>query len=311
MAKTLVTGGAGFIGSHLCERLLAKGDEVIVLDNFSSGSRANLANLGDKLHIIEDSLLNVKAHETALSGVTRVYHLAALISGYDSLHDPEAYVDVNTVGLLRLIEVLRGLKDVRLIFASSSTVYGNNPNPPCSETDSPSPLTMYALSKYNGEHTLSIYQSLYEFDYVCLRLFNVYGPRQSPNHPYANVTCKFSHAAANGQSVLLYGDGEQSRDFVYVDDVVDALLLVSDNSQHQLYNVGTGQDASINDLLREAGRAGGKPLEVERRGDWPNDIRAIRADISRIQEEFDFCPKVQLADGIDHTVQFFRNQAGA
>lgn len=305
--KVLVTGGAGFIGSHLCDRLIGGGTDVIVLDDFSSGARENIAHLGGRVRIIEDSLLNIAAHADALAGVTRIYHLAALISGYDSLNEPETYVDTNLVGMLRLIDVAKGLPGVRIMFASSSTVYGNNPAPVCSEASEANPLTMYALSKLTGEHTLRLYSELHGFDYVCLRLFNVYGPRQSPDHAYANVTCKFSYAAATGGSVRLYGDGEQSRDFVFVDDVVKAFMLVSEpGSRHKIYNVGTGADASIKTLLREAERIGGGALAVEQHAAWANDICVIRADVSRLEQEFGYRPEVKLTDGLARTVEFFR-----
>jgi UDP-glucose 4-epimerase len=305
--KVLITGGAGFIGSHLCDSLINAGAEVIILDDFSSGQRENIAHLDGRVRLIEASVLDIARHREALTGVTRIYHLAALISGYDSLHEPEAYVDTNLVGLLRLIEVARTLPGVRIIFASSSTVYGNNLAPVCSETSEVNPLTMYALSKLTGEHTLRLYGELHGFDHVSLRLFNVYGPRQSPNHPYANVTCKFSYAAATGGGVQLYGDGEQSRDFVFVDDVVEALMLVSEpGSRHKIYNVGTGAAASIKTLLREVEKLAGSELEVKRHAAWANDIHWIRADVFRLEQEFGYRPRVTLADGLARTVEYFR-----
>ena len=307
MTKVLVTGGAGFIGSRLCERLLERGDEVLILDDFSSGSRDNIAHL--KLQVIEDSVMNIQAHRDTLRGVERVYHLAALISGYDSLNDPESYIDLNLSGLARLLDVARDWPGARMVFASSSTVYGNGTEATRSENTPPAPLSMYALSKLAGEHMLAMYAPLRGFSHVSLRLFNVYGPRQSPHHPYANVTCKFSHAAAHGDSVRLYGDGAQSRDFVFVDDVVDAFLLVSDQSRDTIYNVGTGVDASIKTLLQEVERAADCRLEVEQMPPWPNDINAIRADISRIHDEFGFQARVALPEGLKRTVEWFRDDA--
>src|SRR5690606_1162311 len=222
--KVLVTGGAGFIGSHLCDRLVAEGHDVVVYDDFSSGHLDNLAGCIDKIKVIDDSILNIGSYNDELDGVERIYHLAALISGHDSLFEPEQYHKTNIVGLLRLIDVARRLDNVRIVFASSSTVYGNEGNPVKHESQQAAPLSVYALTKYMGEHTLALYQELYDFDWVALRFFNVYGPRQSPDHPYANVTCKFAHAAAHGLGVKLYGDGEQTRDFIYVDDIVDSML---------------------------------------------------------------------------------------
>jgi UDP-glucose 4-epimerase len=244
----------------------------------------------------------------ALEGVQRVYHLAALISGRDSLYQPEAYERVNVVGLLRLIEVVRKLEGARVVFTSSSTVYGNAGDPIKRETQQAAPLSIYALTKYVGEHTLSLYRELYEFDFVALRLFNVYGPRQSPNHPYANVTCKFAHAAATGGGVKLYGDGEQTRDFVHVDDVVSALLAVSEGSRERIYNIGTGEDISIRRLLDTVRDLAIHDLPVEQCDPWPNDIRRIRADVSRFEGEFGFRPRVGVEEGLRGTVNWFRSR---
>lgn len=306
--RTLVTGGAGFIGSNLCDRLLELGHEVVVYDDLSSGSLENLAGIRDQIELIQADILDIGAHMKALEGVQRVYHLAALISGRDSLYQPEAYERVNVVGVLRLIEVVRKLEGARVVFTSSSTVYGNAGDPIKRETQQAAPLSIYALTKYVGEHTLSLYRELYEFDFVALRLFNVYGPRQSPNHPYANVTCKFAHAAATGGGVKLYGDGEQTRDFVHVDDVVSALLAVSEGSRERIYNIGTGEDISIRRLLDTVRDLAIHDLPVEQCDPWPNDIRRIRADVSRFEGEFGFRPRVVVEEGLRGTVNWFRSR---
>jgi UDP-glucose 4-epimerase len=305
MAKVLVTGGAGFIGSHLCERLVNQGDEVVILDDMSSGACENLAAIDDSVRLIEDSLLNIGSHADELTGVTRIYHLAALISGYDSLADPEPYIQANLTGVSRLIALASCLPGARIIFASSSTVYGNGTDEARTENTPAAPLSVYALTKYAGEHLLNMYGQMHGLNHVSLRLFNVYGPRQRPDHPYANVTCKFSHAAAVGGGVELFGDGRQSRDFVYVDDVVDALVAVSAGGRHRIYNVGTGIEHSIERLLQEVENAAGRRLEVRQRPAWPNDIRRIRADISRMAEEFGFRPRVSLAEGLRRTTDYF------
>ncbi len=305
MTRVLVTGGAGFIGSHLCDRLAARGDEVVVFDDLSLGRRENLAQLPG-VRFINDSILNIGRYTAELQGVTHIFHLAALISGYDSLRTPDAYFEANVTGMLRVLELARDLSKPRVVFASSSTVYGNRSEPTCKETDNPSPVTLYALSKLAGEHLLEMYRELYDYEFCALRLFNVYGPRQNPRHPYANVTCKFSHAAAGDRRVKLYGDGAQTRDFVHVDDVVAAMLRVSEATPSRLYNVGTGRDASIRTLLSTVEQVSGTTLEVEQCSPWSNDIRAIRADVSRAERELGLQAQVELQRGLRSTVEYFR-----
>ena len=305
----LVTGGAGFIGSHLTDALLANGHRVVALDNFVSGKRENITQVRGDLTVIEGDVRLIGGFADEIPEVDAILHLAALISGYDSLETPEDYVDVNLGGLLRVIEFASERRVPRIVFASSSTVYGNQGASALNETTPPDPLTVYALTKLTGEHLLKLYGAMRGFSHCSLRLFNVYGPRQAPDHPYANVTCKFSHATANGLPVTLFGDGEQSRDFVYVDDVVRAFLAVLDGSREAIYNVGTGQGARINDLIAALGAISGRPLEVERHPPWPNDIRSIRADTARFTGEFGFHPEVALSDGLARTVDFFREQS--
>lgn len=303
--RILVTGGAGFIGSHLVDRLVAAGQDVIVLDNFSSGSRKNIAQHEGQIEIIEANVLDIRDHAHLLKGVGTIYHLAALISSHDSLVEPETYWNANINGLLRLIDVLHA--KTRIVFSSSSTVYGDQGDVgPLSETTIPDPLTAYAATKLAGEHTLSMFGAFHGFSHVCLRLFNVYGPRQSPDHPYANVTCKFAEAAANGRGISLFGDGEQSRDFVFVDDVVDAFMAVGEKASQAVYNVGTGSGTSILKLISTLSELSEKPLEVDKQPAWSNDIRAIRADSSRLQDEFGLSAKTSIEDGLRRTVEWFK-----
>jgi UDP-glucose 4-epimerase len=278
---------------------------VTVLDNFCSGKRENLADAKGDLRVIGGDIRSIGDHAEAIGPVDGIIHLAALISGYDSLADPDAYEDVNIRGLQRVIEYAAANSVKRIVFASSSTVYGNREGVVLTETVPPEPLTVYALTKLTGEHLLRLYGNMHGFSHCSLRLFNVYGPRQATDHPYANVTCKFSHAAANGLPVKLFGDGEQSRDFVFVDDVVRAFMAVLEDSVEEIYNVGTGRTAKINDLIGELGQISGKPLSTEQCPPWPNDIRSIQADTSRFASEFGFAPEVGIGEGLARTVEFF------
>jgi UDP-glucose 4-epimerase len=269
-----------------------------------------LAQASGEMHVIEGDIRSIADHADAIGPVDGIVHLAALISGYDSLADPDAYEDVNVRGLLRVIEYAekRGVK--RIVFASSSTVYGNREGVALTERISPEPLTVYGLTKLAGEHLLRLYGNMHAFSHCSLRLFNVYGPRQATDHPYANVTCKFSHAAAHGLPIKRFGDGEQSRDFVYVDDVVRAFMTVLEGSAVEIYNVGTGRTAKINGLIDELGRISGKPLDIEQCPPWPNDIRSIQADTSRFASEFGFAPTVGIREGLTRTVEYFQSSEG-
>lgn len=302
MSRYLVTGGAGFIGSHLCDALVERGDDVVILDNLSSGNLDNLRHVSDKITFVQDDV------NEALSKINgtfdAVIHLAALISGYDSLNDPYAYTRENVDGLLRVIDFVIERKIPRIVFASSSTVYGNNEAATLNELHLPAPMSVYADTKLFGEHLLRMYGVMRGFDHCSLRLFNVYGPRQAVDHPYANVTCKFSHAAAKGLTVNLYGDGEQSRDFVYVADVVSAILLVLKETKSTVYNIGTGCQESINGLISLLEDISGSSLDMDRRDEWPNDIRRIAADISRAERELGYSPRFSIREGLERTVAY-------
>ncbi len=303
--RYLVTGGAGFVGSHICDALVEGGHEVVILDDFTSGRRANLCAAASGVRVIEADVRDIARHAAAIGKVDAVLHLAALISGHDSLREYDRYAEVNLGGLLRVIEFAAASGVGRIVFASSSTVYGDQRLPVLDETAPPAPLSVYALTKLAGEHLLAIYGKLHGFSHVSLRLFNVYGPRQAVDHPYANVTCKFSHAAANGLGVKRYGDGNQTRDFVYVEDVVHAFLAVLAASRQTVYNVGTGEEHSINALLATLEGLTGRAISVEDLGTWPNDIRRIRADVTRLEREFGVRPRVTLLDGLSRTLDYF------
>lgn len=304
MARYLITGGAGFIGSHLCDRLIERGDELVVVDDMSSGSRGNLAHLADRVDLVEGDI-NSGVLDDDFGRIDAVVHLAALISGYDSLNEPDAYMATNMSGLLRVVDMAVRHRVPRIVFASSSTVYGNGDTDEFSERNLPAPITVYAATKLAGEHLLHMYGKLHGFSHCSLRFFNVYGPRQSVDHPYANVTCKFSDAAANERPIKLFGDGRQTRDFVFVDDVVRSILLVLGGSPSSVYNIGTGEQTSIGDLISTLEALSGNSLMIDRQPEWPNDIRRIAADISLAGAELDYRPTVGIREGLERTVAFF------
>ncbi len=307
-----MTGGAGFIGAHLVARLAARGAEVVVVDNLSWGHAAKVEAVpGVKL--LREDVRNLRARAAELGSFSHVFHLAALISAYQSLESPDEYFDTNVTGLLRLLETCGNRQaPPRLVFASTSGVYGNSQHSLKSEGDLPRPTTVYAATKLTGEQLLEMYRARLGFDDVSLRFFNVYGPGQSPKHPYANVTCRFSHAAARGQAVQLFGDGSVTRDFIYVDDVVDAILTVAFHpTRERVYNVGTGKTASIAELLATVQRLAPAPVPVEKQPPWPNDIQQICANVSRLEIEFGFRAKVGLEAGLKRTIDFFRENTDA
>jgi UDP-glucose 4-epimerase len=305
LKRALITGGAGFIGAHLTARLVELDFEVVVLDDLSWGDQRKLEGLKG-VRFLQGDIKRLADHASELGQFSHVFHLAALISAYQSLDEPDQYFDTNVNGLLRVLELCSKSSQPRLVFASTSGVYGNSDRSLKSEEDLPRPTTVYAATKLAGEHLLSMYRSRLGFDDVALRFFNVYGPGQSTKHPYANVTCRFSHAAALGGVAQLFGDGSVTRDFIYVDDVVDAVLAVAFKStKHRVYNVGTGKSASIAELLATVQRLALKPLTVEKHPAWPNDIQAICADVSRLQTELGFSAKVGFEQGLRQTIEYF------
>ena len=306
--RYLVTGGAGFIGSHVCDFLLARGDHVIAIDNFCSGRPENIGGHGGRLSLLEGDLRALPDFHARIGRVDAVIHLAALISSPDSLKDPREYFDVNVNGLTRVIDFVSEFEVPRIVFASSSTVYGQTKAPSIDETVVPAPMTVYALTKLAGEHLLAIYGPLRNFSHVSLRLFNVYGPRQAEDHPYANVACKFCHAAAHNLAARRYGDGEQTRDFVYIADVVNAVAAVLERSRSVIYNVGTGTESSINTLLTTLADITGERIPVEQCDAWPNDIRRIKADVARLSGEFGTRRAIDLREGLRATLDYFKRQ---
>ena len=300
MKKYMVTGGAGFIGSHLVDALLGNNHEVTIYDNFSSGKLENIngsrMNVNNKLKIIEGDIRDQRMLSEAMEGIDGVFHLAALVSVPQSIIEPDVSFDINSKGTQLVFDSARKLGVDRVVVASSAAVYGNCQNMPLKETEIITPLSPYGLDKFFAEQMGSLYSTLFNLNVTCLRFFNVFGSRQPPNSPYSGVVSKFAEKAALGLSPVIYGSGNQTRDFVYVKDVVNALILSMQSSMtgFRIYNVGTGQSLSVNSLLDIFKGFSSSNLSPEYAPERIGDILKSSADISLIQRELDFHPSLSF-----------------
>ncbi len=305
MAKVLVTGGAGFIGSNLVRALLERGDEVRVLDNFSTGNRANLEGLD--VDVIEGELRSYERVHNAVRGTEFVYHLGALGSVPRSVQDPLTSTAVNVEGTLNVLLAARDEGVRRVVYSSSSSVYGAQRELPAVETLAPDPISPYGVAKLAAERYCISFSRVYEsFESVVVRYFNVFGPRQSPRSQYAAVIPLFITAIAEGEPITIEGDGEQRRDFTYVSNVIDGTLRAADapGVSGRVFNVAASAPASVNEVAETIGRILGK--EITRREAPPRagDIRDSWADVSAAREALGFEPQVGLDDGLRRTVEF-------
>ncbi len=300
----LVTGGAGFIGSHLTDALVAAGARVRVLDNFATGRRENLAHLEGRIELLEGDLRDAASCRTACDGVEVVFHQAALGSVPRSLNDPATTIAVNVGGSANLFAAARDAGVRRTVYASSSSVYGASPKLPRREGEEGAPLSPYALSKRMTEELAEVYGRCFGLELVGLRYFNVYGPRQNPEGPYAAVVPRFFASWQRGEAPVIYGDGEQSRDFTYVADAVEANLLAAAAPREacgKAYNVGPGQPRTINQLatlVRELVGGGPEPRYEAPR---PGDVRSSHADLTAARWALKLAPRWQLEDGLRAT----------
>jgi nucleoside-diphosphate-sugar epimerase len=309
MGRTvLVTGGAGFIGSHLVNALAARGDSVRVLDDFSYGKRANLVAAGGTPEVIEASILDAGALDRAFAGVEVVFHEAAIPSVPRSLAAPVASHEANATGTLMVLEAARRQRVRRVVYAGSSSAYGETPTLPKVETICPSPLSPYAVSKLCGEHYCQVYDRALGVETVVLRYFNVFGPRQDPASQYAAVIPRFVTAALAGRATVIFGDGTQSRDFCYVDNVVQANLLAAEvaGARGQVMNIACGQAVDLNRVIALIGEAVGTEVEARHENARVGDIKHSLADIGRAQRVLGYRVDVPFEEGLRRTVEFFR-----
>ena len=307
MAKALVTGGAGFIGSNLVRALLERGDDVRVLDNFSTGNRANLEGLD--VEIVEGELRSYERVHNAVRGTETVYHLGALGSVPRSVQDPLTSSAVNVEGTLNVLLAARDEGVRRVVFSSSSSVYGAKTDLPVNESLAADPISPYGVAKLAAERYCVSFSRVYEsFETVVLRYFNVFGPRQSPFSQYAAMVPLFITAVMSGEPVTVYGDGEQSRDFTYITNVIDATVRAAyaENASGRIFNVAAGSPASVNDVADAISRIVGMPVEKSYAPPRPGDIRDSWADVSAARDVLGYVPSVGLEDGLRRTIDHLR-----
>jgi UDP-glucose 4-epimerase len=310
MKLVLVTGGAGFIGSHLVEGLLARGIAVRVLDNFATGRLENLAAVTGKIELLEGDVSNLTTVRSAVRKVDVIFHEAALPSVERSVKNPLESNEVNITGTLNVLLAARDEGVQRVVFAASSAAYGNSPVLPKEETMMSEPLSPYAVSKLAAEQYARIFYELYGLSTISLRYFNVFGPRQDPTTQYAGVIAKFITCALEGKPFPIFGDGEQSRDFTYVSNVVDANLLAAEAKVQgaPLMNIAYGQRASLNQIADMLNELTGQNLASQFGPERAGDVRHSHASIKRAKEMIGYQPKVDLLEGLRRTLEWYRSK---
>jgi UDP-glucose 4-epimerase len=310
MAKVLVTGGAGFIGSHLVEALVRLGHDVTVLDNLSTGKIENLASVQGHIRFITGDVRDYDTVSNACAGCEFVFHEAAHVSVAESVEVPQKTIAINVDGTLNVLLAAsrKGVK--RFIFASSSSVYGDTDVLPQKETMLPSPVSPYAASKISGEHLCQAFSRSYGIETVSLRYFNVFGPRQDPNSPYAAVIPKFISALVKGEAPIIFGTGKQSRDFVYVDNVVSAniLAMTADAVSGAVFNIGSGEEYDLLTLLDVVSKETKQNIAPVFSKPRPGDVFRTRASIELAQQRLGYKVIVPFNDGLIRTVAWFKNQ---
>ena len=311
MARYLITGIGGFIGSSLARELVRRGELVRGVDNFSTGKRENLAQLSDQIEFREADILDLDAMKLACAGVDYVLHQAAIPSVPKSVLDPIASNRANTDGTVNVLVAARDAKVKRVVYAASSSAYGDTPTLPKHEGMTPDPISPYAVAKLASEHYMTSFYRCYGLETVALRYFNIFGPWQDPSSPYSGVLAKFITQMLHGEQPTIFGDGEQSRDFTYIDNTVEANLLAcqapAEQAAGKVFNVATGRRVSLNEtfkLLQPLTSYSGAPAYAEERG---GDIKHSLADISLAEKHLGYKPKVNFEEGLRKTVEWYRH----
>jgi len=308
MSVCLVTGGAGFIGSNLSRALLDRGFRVRILDNFSTGRLSNLEGIRDRIELIEGDLRSLDAIRIAVKGARFVFHLGALPSVIRSVEDPAPSNEVNITGTLHLMLAARDAGVERFMFTSSSSVYGDTPTLPKQEDMTPMPLSPYALSKLTGEHYARMFYALYGLKTYSLRYFNVFGPRQDPASHYAAVIPLFIQAFSQNRAPVIYGDGEQTRDFTYVDDVIAGnicCMTAPEEAAGGVFNLAWGYRTSINELAGNIAALLGKNIQPVHAPAREGDVRDSQADSTRARTLLKWNPSIPFDEGLRRTIHWF------
>ena len=313
MSLCLVTGGAGFIGSSLARALIARGDRVRVIDNFSSGKRENLADIADGVELVEGDILDDRALARAVEGVELVFHEAAIPSVPKSMAEPLENHAANATGTLRVLEQARRAGIRRLVYAASSAAYGDDPQLPKIETMPPAPISPYGGSKLAGEQYAQIYARAYGVETVCLRYFNVFGPRQDPASEYAAVIPKFITAALAGKQPRIFGDGSQSRDFCHIDNIIEANFKAAVADARAVsggvFNVACGQATDLNRVVALIGDFLGQKLSAIYEDERAGDIKHSWADIAAARARLGYTAGISFAEGLGRTIDWYKSQA--
>jgi nucleoside-diphosphate-sugar epimerase len=306
--RYVVTGGAGFIGSNTVDELVKRGHSVVVLDDLSSGKEENLAEVRSKITLIKGSITDIEVVRKAMHEAEYVLHLAARTSVPRSVKDPIESNKINIDGTLNVLVAARDAKAKRIVFAASSSAYGETPTLPKVETMVPAPISPYGVTKFVGELYLQTFGRCYGLENVSLRYFNIFGPRQDPSSPYSGVLAKFCTAFLEETQPVIFGDGEQTRDFTYVENAVQANLLAFEAPQvsGKVFNVGVGGRVSLNEVVATLAKISGKQLEVKYDPPRDGDIRDSQADISQARELLAYDPQIDFEEGIRRTFDWYR-----
>lgn len=306
--RYLITGGAGFIGSNIARRLVSLGENVVILDDFSTGKRENINDLLPKVELIEGDICDPRTVSKATKGVDFVLHHAAVVSVARSIDDPTCTNKVNVTGTLNCLIAAREAGVKKFVYAASSSAYGDTPVLPKSEDMKASPTSPYGVSKLTGEMYCKVFNDVFGLPTVSLRYFNIFGPYQDPLSPYAAVIPIFATRILRGEPPLVYGDGNQSRDFTYIDNAVEANLLAikSKDAAGMVFNVACGRRYTLNQLVEKIGEIIGKKIEPRYTDPRPGDILHSQGDISAARKILGYEPKIDFEEGLRRTIDWFR-----